>query len=168
MICTSIPAYDGDMYYIPYLPDGKYGRAWFVRQDWLDALGPGRPDRVDELYDMLVAFRDDDPNGNGKKNEGPFFVRDREELARLVTLWDGRSSGSDTPHDVMVTEAGRIAHPYAQENHRIGLSHIARRYEEGLIDRRSSPAAPAPATTLSPISRRPDPARREQATSETR
>lgn len=131
----AISAFDGNMYYIPYLPDGKYGRAWFVRQDWLDALGLERPDNVEELYDTLVAFRDDDPNGNGRQDEVPFFVRDWEELIRLVTLWDGRSSGSDTPHDFMVDDEGRVVHPYARESYRTGLAHIARWYEEGLIDR---------------------------------
>ncbi|WP_432256951.1 extracellular solute-binding protein [Limimaricola sp. AA108-03] len=131
----AISAYDGNMYYIPYLPDGKYGRAYFVRQDWLDKLGLERPDDVDALYDTLVAFRDQDPNGNGKKDEIPFFVRDWEELMRLVVLWDGRSSGSDTSHDFMVNDDGEVVHPYAQENYKIGLANIAQWYREGLIDR---------------------------------
>ncbi|WP_424932410.1 extracellular solute-binding protein [Amaricoccus macauensis] len=131
----AISAYDGNMYYIPYLPDGKYGRAWFVRQDWLDKLGLEQPQNVDELYDTLVAFRDQDPNGNGLKDEVPFFVRDWEELIRLVTLWDGRSSGSDTPHDFLVNADGEIVHPYTQENYRIGMTHIADWYAQGLIDR---------------------------------
>ncbi|MBU0861431.1 MAG: extracellular solute-binding protein [Alphaproteobacteria bacterium] len=130
----AISAYDGNMYYIPYLPDGKYGRAYFVRQDWLDQLGLDQPDNVDALHNVLVAFRDQDPNGNGLKDEIPFFVRDWEEVIRLVTLWDGRSSGSDTPHDFLVTDAGEIAHPYAQDSYRIGLSHVADWYAEGLID----------------------------------
>ena len=131
----AISAYDGNMYYIPYLPDGKYGRAYFIRQDWLDQLGLERPDNVDELYEVLVAFRDDDPNGNGLKDEVPLFVRDWEEGIRLVTLWDGRSSGSDTPHDFMVNDEGKVVHPYAQEGYRTGLANVAKWYEEGLIDK---------------------------------
>lgn len=129
----AISAYDGNMYYIPYLPDGKYGRAYFIRQDWLDHLGLEQPQTVDELYDVLVAFRDQDPNGNGQKDEIPFFARDWEEVIRLVTLWDGRSSGSDTPHDFLVAD-GKVVHPYAQENYRTGLAHVAKWYAEGLID----------------------------------
>ncbi|PRY26549.1 carbohydrate ABC transporter substrate-binding protein (CUT1 family) [Aliiruegeria haliotis] len=130
---AAISAYDGNMYYIPYLPDGKYGRAYFIRQDWLDKLGLEQPQNVDELYDVLVAFRDRDPNGNGEKDEVPFFARNWEELIRLVTLWDGRSSGSDTPHDFLVTD-GKIVHPYAQEGYRNGLKNVAKWYAEGLID----------------------------------
>lgn len=129
----AIAAYDGNYYYIPYLPDGKYGRAYFIRQDWLDALGLAQPDTVDELYDVLVAFRDQDPNGNGMKDEVPFFARNWEEAIRLVTLWDARTSGSDTFHDFMVQD-GQVVHPYAQEAYRDGLANVAQWYEEGLID----------------------------------
>ncbi|WP_295537580.1 extracellular solute-binding protein [uncultured Thioclava sp.] len=129
----AISAYDGNYYYIPYFPDGKFARAWFIRQDWLDKLGLQVPQTVDELHDVLVAFRDGDPNGDGKKDEVPFFVSEWTEMIRLVTLWDARSTGSDTPHDFYV-EDGKVLHPYAQEAYRDGLSHVAQWYKEGLID----------------------------------
>jgi putative aldouronate transport system substrate-binding protein len=133
-LLDSIKAYDGNYYYIPYLPDGKYGRAWFIRQDWLDNLGLEQPQNVDELYEVLKAFRDNDPNQNDKQDEIPFFVRQWEEVIRLVTLWDARSSGSDIYHDFYVTDAGEVAHPYAQEAYRDALDKVAQWYDEGLID----------------------------------
>jgi putative aldouronate transport system substrate-binding protein len=129
----AIAAFDGNYYYIPYLPDGKYGRAYFIRQDWLDKLGLEQPQNVDQLYEVLKAFRDKDPNGNGMKDEIPFFARDWEETIRLVTLWDARSSGSDTYHDFYVRD-GQITHPYAEEAYRDALANVAQWYEEGLID----------------------------------
>ena len=130
---AAITAADGNLYYIPYLPDGEFGRGYFIRQDWLDALGLERPEDVTEMKAVLEAFRDDDPNGNGRKDEVPYFVRDWEELIRLVTLWDGRSTGSDTYHDFLV-EDGQIAHPYVGEGYRTGIANIAQWYAEGLID----------------------------------
>ena len=50
-----------------------------------------------------------------------------------MTLWDGRSSGSDTYHDFYVDE-GKLKHPYAGEGYREGIKNIARWYSEGLID----------------------------------
>ena len=44
---------DGHLYYIPYFPDGKYGRAYFMRTDWLDTLGLESPTTVDELHTVL-------------------------------------------------------------------------------------------------------------------
>ena len=132
-VASALKAADGNMYYIPYLPDGKYGRAYFIRYDWLDKLGLKPPANVDELKTTLEAFRDKDPNGNGKKDEVPFFARQWPELIRLVTLWDGRSSGSDTYHDFYVDE-GKLKHPYAGEGYREGIKNLAQWYKEGLID----------------------------------
>ncbi|OSP55635.1 sugar ABC transporter permease [Pseudoruegeria sp. SK021] len=133
-LVEAISAYDGNYYYIPYLPDGKYGRAWYIRQDWLDKLGLEQPDNVDELHEVLVAFRDQDPNGNGRKDEVPYFAREWEEVLRLMTLWDARTSGSDTYHDFYVTPDGKIAHPYAQPAYRDAMANLAQWYSEGLID----------------------------------
>lgn len=131
---AAITAADGNLYYIPYLPDGEFGRGYFVRKDWLDALGLEAPENVEEMKAVLEAFRDDDPNGNGIQDEVPWFGRDWEELVRQVTLWDGRSSGSDTYHDFLV-EDGEIKHPYATEGYKTGISNIAEWYAEGLIDK---------------------------------
>jgi len=133
-IRSSIQAADGEIYYIPYLPDGKFGRGYFIRYDWLAKLGLEVPQTVDELHDVLVAFRDGDPNGNGKKDEVPLFMRHWEELIRMVTLWDGRMSGSDMFHDFHVVD-GELRHGYVGEGYRVGIRNLSKWYKEGLIDK---------------------------------
>ncbi len=132
-IANAVKAADGQMYYIPYLPDGKYGRAYHIRYDWLEKLGLEVPQTVEEFENVLRAFKTQDPNGNGIADEVPYFARQWPELIRLVTLWDGRSSGSDTYHDFMV-EDGKMVHPYAGEGYREGIKNLARWYADGLID----------------------------------
>lgn len=57
------------------------GRSWFIprtrpivkdgiiyRKDWLENLGLEEPKNLDELYEVLRAFTEDDPDGNGKKD----------------------------------------------------------------------------------------------------
>jgi len=132
-IASAIQAADGNMYYVPYLPDGKYGRAYWIRTDWLEKLGLEVPQTVEEFEAALRAFKTQDPNGNGLADEVPYFARQWPELIRLVTLWDGRSSGSDTYHDFYVDD-GTLRHPYAGEGYRDGISNLARWYAEGLID----------------------------------
>ncbi len=132
-IKSAISAADGNMYYIPYLPDGKFGRGYFIRYDWLEALGLDVPQTVEEYEAALRAFKTQDPNGNGQADEIPYFARQWPELIRLVTLWDGRSSGSDTYHDFYI-EDGQIKHPYAGEGYREGIKNLARWYADGLID----------------------------------
>ncbi|SMX31053.1 extracellular solute-binding protein [Actibacterium lipolyticum] len=130
---SAITSADGNIYYLPYTPDGKYGRAFWIRTDWLDKLGLEVPQTVEEYEAALRAFKTQDPNGNGMADEVPYFARQWEELIRLVTLWGGRSSGSDTYHDFYV-EDGVIKHPYAEVGYREGIKNLARWYEEGLID----------------------------------
>jgi len=85
---AAVKAADGQMYYIPYLPDGKYGRAYWIRTDWLEALDLEVPQTVDEYEAVLRAFKTQDPNGNGEADEVPFFARQWPELIRLVGLID--------------------------------------------------------------------------------
>lgn len=44
-----------------------------INMEWLTALNLEMPTTKEELYDVLVAFRDQDPNGNGKKDEIPMI-----------------------------------------------------------------------------------------------
>ena len=92
-IAAALKAADGQMYYIPYLPDGKYGRAYWIRTDWLNNLGLEVPQTVEEFENVLRAFKTQDPNGNGEADEIPLFFRQWPELIRMVTLWDGRAHG---------------------------------------------------------------------------
>jgi putative aldouronate transport system substrate-binding protein len=49
----------------------------FINKTWLDKLGLNVPTTWDEFEKVLIAFRDDDPNGNGKKDEIPMnFMND--------------------------------------------------------------------------------------------
>ncbi|GGF90214.1 sugar ABC transporter permease [Paenibacillus albidus] len=43
-----------------------------MRKDWLDQLGLSVPTNIDEWYTVLKAFKEKDPNGNGKQDELPF------------------------------------------------------------------------------------------------
>lgn len=132
-IKAAMTSADGNIYHIPYLPDGVPGRGYYIRQDWLDKLGLEVPTTVDELYDVLVAFRDKDPNGNGEKDEVGFFNRHPEEVYRLVTLFGGRSTGGEGYLDFVYE--GEVWHPFTTEEFKKGMIEVAKWYDEGLIDK---------------------------------
>lgn len=128
-----ITAPDGNIYYIPYVPDGQVSRGYFIRQDWLDKLALKTPQTTDELYKVLKAFKEKDPNGNGKPDEVPFLNRDPEEAYRLVNFFGARSTGSNTWMD-FYEEQGKVKHPFAEVAFREGIRNVAKWYKEGLID----------------------------------
>lgn len=90
-------ASDGKLYYIPSLYEGKPSMGFYIRQDWLDKLGLETPTTLDEYYNVLKAFREQDPNGNGKKDEVPYFYRDKgvDGLIQLWNAYNGWHVGAD-------------------------------------------------------------------------
>jgi len=68
---------DGHIYYLPNLMlDSKYLTQMFgqIRKDWLDKVGLPMPETTDDWYNVLKAFKEKDPNGNGKADEIPFVT----------------------------------------------------------------------------------------------
>lgn len=62
--------YDGGEYAIPAIRSEIEVANWsvYIRQDWLDNLNLTMPTTYDELYEVIRAFREDDPDGNGVKD----------------------------------------------------------------------------------------------------
>ncbi|WP_020617866.1 extracellular solute-binding protein [Paenibacillus daejeonensis] len=76
-IRAGITTPEGHIYAIPgivTLGSARTDKRW-INQAWLDKLGLEVPTTTDELYEVLVAFRDGDPNGNGEADEIPMTAR---------------------------------------------------------------------------------------------
>lgn len=123
-------ASDGSIYHIPFVPDGDAAQAWFIRQDWLDKLGLEQPKNAEELYTVLKAFKEQDPNGNGEADEIPFFHRGKD-LQDLALLWGARNGINNTGWylDGDTVKYG----PYEPEL-AVAYKELAKWYAEGLID----------------------------------
>ena len=64
--------------------DDAVGTMYWINQNWLDAVGLQNPTTIDELEEVLIAFRDKDPNGNGIQDEIPMSMQE--------TGWAGKFS----------------------------------------------------------------------------
>lgn len=66
---------DGQMYGIVNTMTGGSaetpGARAFINRKWAEALGLKMPETYEEFYNMLVAFRDKDPDGNGENDTIP-------------------------------------------------------------------------------------------------
>ena len=75
-IKKSITTTDGHIYAIPHITEGPtskwiMGPVWY-NGEWLDNLGvKDLPKTTDEFYDLMVRFKNEDPNGNGEADEIP-------------------------------------------------------------------------------------------------
>lgn len=100
-----------------------------VNGSWLEACGiEEMPTTLDEFYDMLVAFRDTDPNGNGEADEIPYsFVYSGDGYNMPL----GAFGFVNLRHDVI---DGEYVYVPAQENFRHYLEFMNKLYTEGLLD----------------------------------
>ena len=119
-------ASDGKLYYIPSLYEGVPSMGFYIRQDWLDKLGLPMPTTLDEYYNTLKAFREQDPNGNGKKDEVPYFYRDKG-VDGLIQLWGAN-------YDWHVDANGKVVHGKTEEAYKTAMKELAKWYQEGIID----------------------------------
>lgn len=122
---------DGKIYYVPkvfLVPE----RAPLIRKDWLDKLGLEMPKTTDEYVEVLRAFRDKDPNGNGKADELPTsgreFGRWMDHLFAMygVAMWEGYPEWDE--YD------GKIQYAGVTDNMREAIKFIRKLYEEKLLD----------------------------------
>ncbi len=118
---------DGNIYFIPKNQQLKAAEFWWIRKDWLDKLGLEIPTTVDELYTVLTAFRNEDPNGNGLKDEIPVFDRAGWKMPdEYLYLWD-------TSLEFYVRD-GVVEYEPMEENFKVGVTNMIKWYKEGLID----------------------------------
>jgi hypothetical protein len=126
-------AADGHIYMIPNYNDYfnlKTTQGYYIRKDWLKKLNLQEPKTVDELYNVLVAFRDKDPNGNGKKDEIPMFLRGnitRKIMMGLTDIFKARA--------VWYDDKGTPQFGPAQQEYKEAMIQLAKWYKEGLIDK---------------------------------
>jgi len=120
-------ASDGNLYYIPNSFQGTPSVGFFIRKDWLDKLGLEIPTTLDEYYTVLKAFRDQDPNGNGIKDEVPFLDRNAS-IDGLSQLW-----GLETDY-WGVDKDGKVYYGKVTPEYKNAITDIAKWYEEGIID----------------------------------
>lgn len=85
----SITAPDGHIYALPMmrvLGSERSEKIW-INQTWLEKLNLQKPTTPEELKEVLLAFRDQDPNGNGQKDEIPMGLREIGMAFLLSGSW---------------------------------------------------------------------------------
>ncbi|MEG2196118.1 MAG: extracellular solute-binding protein [Cellulosilyticaceae bacterium] len=118
---------DGHIYFIPYLPDGEVSEVMFIRKDWLDKFNLAIPTTVEEYENALRTFREQDANGNGKKDEIGYFDRENKTgIAAVFNLYGAMFN----PY----VEEGIVKDDKYQPEFKEAVKNVARIYAEGLID----------------------------------
>lgn len=106
----------------------------WINQKWLDALNLEMPQTPEELKDVLIAFRDKDPNGNGEKDEIPFTFKNAwgwgDAIENLFGAWGVLENGYH-----VFTQDGKVTFSAKEQGYYDTLSYLNDLYKEGLIDK---------------------------------
>lgn len=122
---------DGKILSIPTIQDGEnFGHALMIRKDWLDKLNLEVPKTSEELLDVLRAFRDGDPNGNGEADEIPCTIIGTYNLDFSWPYMFNISPGRDFDAD----ENGKVVYPPIEDSYKEFLKYMNTMYTEGLLD----------------------------------
>lgn len=131
-------ATDGHIYSISRAWEIGYnsGGHFFINKQWLDNLGLEVPKTVEELMEVLRAFKENDPNGNGQADEIPLELVLKDDASCAVTNLFGLFGQLDVPGH-LVLDKDQVVFSAAQDGYRTALEWIHEAYADGLIDAES-------------------------------
>ncbi|MGE5550921.1 MAG: extracellular solute-binding protein [Bacteroidota bacterium] len=127
---------DGHIYAIPKLDELRLTTGWLVRGDWLKKLGLKEPATLDEYYNMLVAFRDKDPDGNGVKDTIPLTVWGKlTQLVDRFAMCYGTTYEKETTPWLLLPKEKKAVYTPTSDQMKETLQFLNKLYKEGLLDK---------------------------------
>ncbi|MEF7440897.1 extracellular solute-binding protein [Paenibacillus lautus] len=129
---------DGHIYSVPWFEDQahfQYRNTFLLNKTWLDQLGLSMPTTPDELIEVLKAFKERDPNGNGLADEIPSTFRHNTTTNGYYELF-GAFGIADALTGFSVKDKKVEFEPVLTE-YKTAIEFLNRMYEEGLLDKES-------------------------------
>lgn len=135
-------AADGHIYSLMYIsaaPRDEANYKTWVNNEWLKALNLEVPTTLDEFYDMLVAFKTQDPNGNGEADEIPIAFGAEGNVTigmfRAAMLAANGIAGTNAGNaDMYLDDDGNVQYIFTSEAYKAYLEFVNKLYTEGLLD----------------------------------
>lgn len=123
---------DGKIYSLPARLPSRPASATqpVINKTWLDNLGLPVPTTLDELYNVLKAFKERDPNKNGKPDEIPYSDSKDIDINLISPFGITDMMGTN-----MVVGNGSLTYYPTSEAYKEAIKWLHRLYSEGLIDK---------------------------------
>ncbi|WP_299088545.1 extracellular solute-binding protein [uncultured Metabacillus sp.] len=107
-------------------PLGRNGITF--RKDWLENVGLQTPKTIDDFYNVLKAFTEKDPDGNGKDDTYGMVV------SKYTGPWDIMQTWFGAPNKWGEDEEGNLQPDFMTEEYFNALKFFKKLYDEGLIN----------------------------------
>ncbi|MFH1513401.1 MAG: extracellular solute-binding protein [Bacillota bacterium] len=128
---------DGAIYSLPqvrpYRPNSY--AVMMINQTWLDKLGLAMPTTLDEFKQVLIAFRDGDPNGNGLKDEIPLdWFAGRTSIFPIAALCGAWGAVQDFSDAMVTVKDGVVDFIWATDAYRNLERYLGDLWSENVIN----------------------------------
>ena len=120
-------AIGGKIYGVPR-PRFLAGSALTIRQDWMDKVGFSQPKNGEEFFQMLSAFRNKDPDGNGQQDSYGLVGYNRDVFGHTAFAYMFR-----VPNQWRLESNGNLTNAVETEEFRAAVAYQRRLWEAGLI-----------------------------------
>lgn len=133
---TSLVASDGKIYSVGYLVGQNINtnQHYFINQEWLDALNLETPANVEELTEVLRAFKTGDPNGNGEADEIPLEMGLDIGFNGIRYMLPLFGLPCDPDKWIYIDDDKKVQFIATQDGFRDCMEWLHMLYEEGLVD----------------------------------
>lgn len=129
---------DGNIYSVPSQSffGGESRGCTVINKAWLDKLGLEVPKTLAELKEVLIAFRDQDPNGNGVNDEIPMDMYAIDFASHYSILKHLGSWGMPSfDNQIFITDDGQVVMSYTTEQYKELVKYAADLWKENLINK---------------------------------
>ncbi len=107
----------------------------FFNQEWLAAVGKEVPTTADEFYEVLKAFKNEDPNGNGRADEIGLYLFPKHLQYVTFGMFGIGNRGSNNGFIDYDEETDSVRYFANTEGFREWVEWVRKLYNEGLINR---------------------------------
>lgn len=139
---------DGKIYGLPQLAETQhiqYPSKLWINKDWLTKLNLQMPKTTEDMKKVLEAFKDGDPNGNGKNDEIALSGDSHDSLIPFFMnafIYDPQNPDKGI-QSTTVLNKGKVDIQANKDGWREGLKYIRSLWEAGLIDKGAFTQNPA-------------------------
>lgn len=128
---------DGPIYCFPTMETAIFDTMDFmpmINKQWLDTLKLQAPTNLQELKQVLIAFRDGDPNGNGIPDEKPMLGSTNTLGGGMIEWLINFFVYYDDAHYFNLDTNGKLYMPQKSAAYRDALKYLRELVKEGLLN----------------------------------
>ncbi len=139
-LITNITTAEGAVYSIPKIqvsPSNETRFKMWINEQWLKNLNIEVPTTIDEFYEMLVAFKEQDANGNGDPNDEIPFITSTGFGGTAYKFLTNAFVFESVDDDMFLLKDGHVTTSYLQDEWLEAQTFLKKLCEEGLLAKES-------------------------------